>query len=261
MTCLLGVISNQPERMARALEPVHDVLVASGPIARWGLGYAQGGEILLSRSPRLRSEDVDFHAAIQGLRSDCVIAHACAPDGLSGNTNTQPFRYRQWMFAQDGSAPSTAAIRTALLAHIPDFLQRNIRGKTVSEEVFHVLLAHLHRAGSVDDIHLPLERSLQLVSEALRTWRAAVEPAGQDVELGNLMLSNGRSFLAVRLAQPLYLRRLTIPAPRAGRDDSFRGVIVVSAPDNPGEGFEEIPRRAALRVSRDVHADVALLPA
>jgi hypothetical protein len=74
------------------------------------------------------------------------------------------------------------------------------------------------------------------------------------------MLSNGRSFLAVRLGQPLYLRRLTIPAPRAGRDDSFRGVIVVSAPDNPGEGFEEIPRQAALRVSRDVHADVALLP-
>jgi predicted glutamine amidotransferase len=259
MTCLLGVISNQPERMAHALEPVRDVLVASGPIARWGLGYAQGGEILLSRSPRLRSEDVDFHAAIQGLRSDCVIAHACAPDGFSGDTNTQPFRYRQWMFAQDGGTPSTAAIRAALSEHIPDFLQRNIRGKTMSEEVFHVFLAHLHRASSVDDANLSPERSLRIVSESLRTWDAAVAKAGVDVGLGNLMLSNGRSFLAVRLAQPLYLRRLTIPAPRSGRDDSFWGVIVVSAPDNPGEGFEEIPRQAALRVSRDVHTDVVPL--
>lgn len=260
MTCLLGVISNQPERMAPALDPVRGVLVAPGPIARWGLGYAQGGEILLSRSPRLRSEDVDFHAAIQELRSDCVIAHACAPDDLSGNANTQPFRYRQWMFAQDGCTPSTAESRAAIAGHIPEFLQRNIRGKTLSEEVFHVLLAHLHRVGSVDDVHLSPERALQLVSESLRAWRAAVETAGVDIGLGNLMLSNGRSFLAVRLAQPLYLRRLTVAAPRSGRDDSFRGVIVVSAPANPGEGFEEIPRQAAVRVSRDVHTDVALLP-
>jgi predicted glutamine amidotransferase len=256
MTCLLGVISNQPERMTQALEPVRKVLVAPGPIARWGLGYAQSGEILVSRSPRLRSEDVDFRAAIEGLRSDCVIAHACAPDGLSGTTNTQPFRYRQWMFAQDGCTATSPEIRAALSEHIPDFLQRDIRGKTVSEDVFHLFLAHLHRAGSVD-VHLAPERSLELVGETLRTWHAAVRQAGVDIGLGNIMLSNGRSFLAIRLAQPLYLRRLTVPAPRAGRDDSFRGVLVVSATDNPGEGFEEIPRQAALRVSRDVHTDIA----
>jgi predicted glutamine amidotransferase len=259
MTCLLGVIANQSERMAHALEPVRSVLVATGPIARWGLGYAQGGEILLSRSPRLCPEGVDFHAAIQGLRSDCVIAHACAPDELSGDTSTQPFRYRQWMFAQDGCTPSTAESRAAISEHIPDFLQRNIRGKTRNEEMFHVFLAHLHRAGSVDDVALSPERALQIVSESLRTWHTAAEKAGIAVAPGNLMLSNGRSFLAVRLAQPLYLRRLTVPAPRSGRDDSFRGVIVVSAPANPGEGFEEIPRQAALRVSREVHIDVAPL--
>lgn len=259
MTRLLGIICNQPERMAHALEPVREALVAAGPIARWGLGYAQGGEILLSRSPRLRSDDVDFHAAIRELRSDCVIAHACAPDELSGNTNTQPFRYRQWMLAQDGCAPSTAAIRAALSEHVPDFLQRNVRGKTLSEELFHVFLAHLHRAGSVDDVNLSPERVLQLVGEALRTCRSALEHAGAEVELENLMLSNGRSFVALRLAQPLYVRRLTIPAPRSGRDDSFRGVLVVSAPASPGEGFEEIPRQTALWISRDVHTGVAPL--
>ncbi|HWN69294.1 MAG TPA: class II glutamine amidotransferase [Haliangium sp.] len=243
--------------MAHALEPVRGVLVAPGPVARWGLGYAQGGEILLSRSPRLHREDVDFHATIQRLRSDCVVAHASAPDDLAGNTNTQPFRYRQWMFAQDGCTPSTAATRAALSEHLPDFLQRNIHGKTLSEEVFHMLLAHLYRAGSVDDVNLSPERVQQIVAESLRAWHAAMEKAGVEIGLGNLMLSNGRSFLAVRLAQPLYVRRLTISAPRSGRDDSFRGVLVVSAAASPGEGFEEIPRHAALRVSRDVHTDVA----
>jgi predicted glutamine amidotransferase len=259
MTCLLGVISNQPERMARALEPVHRVLVAPGPIGRWGLGYAQGGEILLSRSPRLRTEDVDFYAAIQGLRSDYVIAHASAPDDLSGNTNTQPFRYRQWMFAQDGSPPSTAALQAALYEHIPEFLQRNIRGKTLNEQVFHVFLAHLRRAGSLDDVNLSPERSCEIWSESLRTLQAAMATIDGGIGLGNIMLGNGRSFLALRLDQPLFLRRLTIPAPRSGRDDSFRGVLVVSARTNPGEGFEEIPLHTALRVSREVHTDLAPL--
>lgn len=259
MTCLLGIICNQSERMARALEPVHSVLVAPAPVARWGLGYAQGGEILLSRSPRLHTEDVDFFAALQGLRSDCVIAHACPPDNFSGNINTQPFRYRQWMFAQEGCAPSAPAVQAAVFEHVPDFLQRNIRGRTLDEQLFHLFLSHLHRVGSLDEANLSPERTCELMSDALRTFRSAVGKPEGLVELGNVMLSNGRSFVAIRLGQPLYLRRLTIPAPRSGRDDSFRGVLVVSASSAPGEGFEEIPIHTALRVSRDVHTDIAPL--
>lgn len=259
MTCLLGIICNQPERMARALEPVREVLVAPAPVARWGLGYAQGGEILLSRSPRLHTENVDFFAAFQGLRSDCVIAHACPPDDFAGNINTQPFRYRQWMFAQEGCAPSAPAVQATVFEHIPDFLQRNIHGRTLDEQLFHVFLGHLHRVGSLDEAQLSPERTCELITEALRTFRSAVTETGVAVELGNVMVSNGRSFVAIRLAQPLYLRRLTIPAPRSGRDDSFRGVLVVSASSAPGEGFEEIPIHTALRVSRDVHTDIAPL--
>jgi glutamine amidotransferase len=245
--------------MPRALEPVRGVLVAPAPVARWGLGYAQGGEILLSRSPRLHTENVDFFAAFQNLRSDCVIAHACPPDEFSGNSNTQPFRYRQWMFAQEGCAPSAPAVQAAVFEHIPDFLQRNIHGRTIDEQIFHLFLGHLHRVGSLDEANLSPERTCALISEALGTFRTAVSGTGVAVEPGNLMVSNGRSFVAIRLAQPLYLRRLNIPSPRSSRDDSFRGVLVVSASSSPGEGFEEIPVHTALRVSRDVHTDIAPL--
>lgn len=259
MTCLLGIICNQSERMVRALEPVRSALVAPAPVARWGLGYAQGGEILLSRSPRQHTEDVDFFAALQGLRSDCVIAQACPPDDFSGNSNTQPFRYRQWMLAQEGCAPSLPAVQAAVFEHIPDFLQRNIGGRTLDELLFHLFLSHLHRVGSLDEANLSPERACELMSEALRTFRSSVGTTEATGDLGNLMLSNGRSFVALRLGRPLYLRRLTIPAPRSGRDDSFRGVLVISASHAPGEGFEEIPLRAALRINRDVHTDVAPL--
>src|SRR5690606_13748318 len=133
MTCLLGSICNQPEQMGRALEPVRHVMVAPAPVARWGLGYAQGGEILLSRSPRRQTDAVDFYAAIQPLRSDYVIANTCAPDELAGNANTQPFRYREWMCAQEGCERGSPELQATLAEQVPDFLQRNIRGKTLAE--------------------------------------------------------------------------------------------------------------------------------
>lgn len=260
MTCLLGSICNQPEQMGRALEPVRHVMVAPAPVARWGLGYAQGGEILLSRSPRRQTDAVDFYAAIQPLRSDYVIAHACAPDELAGNANTQPFRYRQWMFAQEGCERGSPELQAALAEQVPDFLQRNIRGKTLAEYLFHIFLAHLYRAGSLDHADVSPARSCELMSQSVRVAQQAAAHVGAEQGLASLMLSNGRSFVAVRLDQPLYTRRLTVPAPRGSREDSFRGVLVVSASAPPGEGFEEIPRLAALQVSRAVHPEITAFP-
>lgn len=260
MTCLLGSICNQPEQMGRALEPVRHLLMAPAPVARWGMGYAQGGEILLSRSPRRQADAVDFYAAIQPLRSDYVIAHACAPDDLSGNANTQPFRYRQWMFAQEGCERGTPELQAALAELIPDFLQRNIRGKTLAEHLFHVFLTLLHRDGSLDHADLSPARSCELLSQSVRMAQEAAARTGAGSGLASIMASNGRSFVAVRLGQPLYTRRLTVPAPRGSREDSFRGVLVVSSSTPPGEGFEEIPGHAALQVGRTVHPDIARFP-
>src|SRR5690606_18632266 len=97
---------------------------------------------------------------------------------------------------------------------------------------------------------------------ALTLTTAAIRDAGvTSFELGNLIATNGRSLLAVRQQKPLFMRNLTVASEatdRPGsRDDSFKGVLAVSADAPPGEGFEKIPADSALMVSRDIRIEVA----
>lgn len=252
---------NQPARFVEALEPVRDVLHAPGPVSRWGLGYVQGGEVLLSRNPRPSPQGVDFFPALERLRSDYVIGQATGEDGLTGTPNTQPFRFRRWMYADSGSIDSFAEVREPLLEHIPDFLRRNIKGKTASEHVFHVFLAFLHDAGNLDDPNLPTDTTRRALRDALAMVMNILTRTGGSFSAGNIVLCNSRSMVAARLGEPLYLRRLFVPGAKTGRDDTFRGVLATGSNQHPGEGFEEIPERSVLAISRDLRTDIAELEA
>jgi len=136
----------------------------------------------------------------------------------------------------------------------------NVRGKTAAEHVFHLFLSLLHDTGSIDEADLPHVAVRQAIRTALALVYGAAAKAGVAHALGTIAMTNGRSFFAVRLTAPLYLRRLAVPGPRSARDERFRGVVVVSdAPEPPGDGFEEIPQQSILSVSRDVTVDVVSL--
>lgn len=261
MTRLLGCSCNQPERLAEALESARGALVVQPPVSRWGLGYIQGGHVLISRTPRLSSEPVDFYPPLSRLRSHYVIGHASAPDDLAGNANTQPFRHRRWLFAQDSTLGDFAAAQAALAPHIPDFLRRNIHGKTLAEHVFYVFLSLLHDTKSIDDVNLPLADARHALHTAVTLVRDILARAGVEFGLGNLVTSNGRSLVAVRLGEPLFMRNLTIRDESSRSDEStvFRGVLAVSATAQPGEGFEEIPDHNVLMVGRDLRFEVGRL--
>src|SRR5882762_4728204 len=153
---LFACMCNQPQRLAAALAPVRATLVAQPPISRWGLGYIQGGDVLLVRTPKSSTTPVDLAGPLAEIATDCAIAQAVRDErgAFSGTDNTPPFRYRRWLFAQagveimvrtaaGGLAPSPD-INARLLEHIPEYLRRNIRGRTPSEVVFHVFLSMLH---------------------------------------------------------------------------------------------------------------------
>lgn len=270
MTRLFGCICNQPDRVAQALEPVHRVLVASAPISRWGIGYVHAGEVLLSLTPRRSEQDIDFYEHLSRLRSDYLIGHATADDGLTGNINTQPFRFRRWLFAQEGTVEDLGRIQTDLLEGVPDFLRRNLKGKTPAEHVFYTFMSMLQHTKSIEDPNLPLLRIREALHDALVKIHDVLRKAGARASgnggvlgsLGNLITSNARSLVAVRLSKPLYMRRLSVLSsdrPNAGKDSTFRGVLAVSSDSHPGEGFEEIPERSALLISREINAEIVPL--
>jgi predicted glutamine amidotransferase len=260
---LFAVMCNQPQRLTEAVAPVRAALVAAPPVSRWGLGYVQGGEALLVRTPRSSSEPVDLFHPLTEIHTDCAIAQSVNDTRVSGTDNTPPFRFRRWMFAQTGVDLSSADVETVwprLLEHVPDYMRRNLKGKMMAELTFHVLLAMLHDTGGVDDPNLPLATTRRAVGAALALISSELVKAGATGRLGNLVVSNGRSLVAARVDEPLWLRRLHVKGERTDRDESFRGVLLVSGhATSPGEGFEEVPAQQTVLVSRDLRVDLGTL--
>jgi len=265
MTRLFGCICNQPQRLDEALESVRTVLVAQAPVSRWGLGYVHSGEVLLTLHPRQASSDVDFYALLAGLNSDYMIGWAGAEDDLRGDANTQPFRYRRWFFAQEtASAPGggNAELQAQLQQHIPEYLRRNIRGRSPAEMVFHLFLSMLHDAGTLDDPNLAPTHIRRALRDTVALVDSMADKAGTRWEHGNIVLSNSRSMMAVRLGEPLQVRRLKQQKDPRRPESQFKAVLVVSSQDLRGEsGFEELPPRSAVAISRDVNTDIVELDA
>src|SRR5262245_57695181 len=164
---ILACMCNQPQRLAEALTPLRASLVTPQAVARWGLGYVQGGEILLSRTPRRTTEPLDFFPPIAALTTDCLIGHAAHDQVEPGTEATQPIRFRRWMMAQDGLATLDDEPWRAIAQHIPEFLRRNLRGRTTAELTLHVTLAMLHDQALLDEPNLPSPVWRRTLAEAL----------------------------------------------------------------------------------------------
>jgi predicted glutamine amidotransferase len=266
---LFACMCNQPQRLSQALEPVRASLLAAPPISRWGLGYVQGGDVLLVRTPKTSSSPVDLASPLAEIRSDCAIALAVRDknDSVPGGTdNTPPFRFRRWLFAQMPGAGGLELANARLLAHVPEFLRRNIRGRTPEELVFHVFLAMLHDEGNLDDANIPtavqrraLATTMKLVQSELATAsKEADTPIDTALALGNLAVTNGRSMLLAHLSQPLRVRRLTVPTDRGDADPNFRGLLLIAGGDGDiKDGFEDVPPQHAVVISRDLSLSFA----
>lgn len=157
MARLFGLIGNRADLAGRVLELEKDALrvppglVEAGPLS-WGLGFYQGGDVLLRRRPNDERTSVDLAGLAKDIRSDLIVGHVrAATVGSIRTENTHPFRYREWLFAHTGSIDSYTKIRGRLVESIPEFLRKNVRGDTDSELLFHVVLSFLHDANRLHD--------------------------------------------------------------------------------------------------------------
>ncbi len=258
---LFACMCNQPLRLSAALSPVRSALVAQPPVSRWGLGYIQGGDVLLVRTPKTSSTPVDLAGPLLEIVTDCAIAQAVTDTRYGGTDNTPPFRFRRWLFAQTG-APELDDVAPRLLEHVPEYLRRNLKGRTPAELIFHIFLAMLHDEGNIDDPNLPTQATRRALAATLRLVEAELDRIGRDkttIGLGNVALSNGRSMIVARPSssnQPLRLRKLWLLDDRGKPEqgaEAFRGVLVVAGNGEAlHDGFEDVPANHAVLVSRDL---------
>jgi hypothetical protein len=260
---LFACICNQPQRLSMALSPVRTALIAQPPVSRWGLGYIQGGDVLLVRTPKASTAPVDLAGPLTAeIKTDCAIAQAVRDDvSLGGTDNTPPFRFRRWMYAHTGldSQLFIEDIAPRILEHIPEYLRRNLKGRTPPELTFHVFLAMLHDEGNLDDPNLPPAATRRALAATLRLITAELARAGKPgTSLGSVAVTNGRSMIVAHTDEPLRIRRLWVTGERGERDESFRGFLLVAGGDGDAkDGFEDVPPHRAVLISRDLQVSVA----
>lgn len=210
MARLFALIGNRSDLAGRVLASEAAVLkvrAAPGTNLGWGLGFYQGGEVLMRRRPIDDRSEIDVAKVAADARTDALLGHVRAPTvGTLRTENTHPFRYRQWLFAQTGTVSAFDTVRDRLLHTVPEFLRSGIRGETDAEVVFHVYLSFLHDQGRLnDDVVEP-----QIIVEAVRQTVAVVD--GMVAEIGaeppafNLMVTNGHAVVALHRNERMAVR-------------------------------------------------------
>ncbi|MEO5768536.1 MAG: hypothetical protein ABIS92_09310, partial [Polyangia bacterium] len=169
------------------------------------------------------------------------------------------------------------AIRERVLDAIPDYLRRNVRGRSASEHLFHLFLAYLHDAGILDlpspapvQVEAALRSTLAFVSRLMKEATAAGPvpvggPDGQGMELA-LVATNGRSLVATVCSHAMQF--LTVDGiadcpvchGRANPDgdgrrishENLRAVIIEANPETQGRaGWRPVADQAALIIGPD----------
>jgi len=267
---IIACMINRADLLAEAVRAEQDTLRTPPTVQHdgWGVGFYHADEVLHKKHPQPDSSELAWSTIVAGIVSHVAVAHVRdASVGARRADNNHPFRMRQWLFAHAGKVEGFSEIQPRLLESMPDFLRRNIRGDTDSEQVFHLFLSFLHDAGQLDN----LDVSDQAVLAALRSTVTLVDRLVNEVGAPrsnlNLILTNGRQLYALRRGPTLvYVERDQLAVPelaesgdrldrRASRPtDPVRYVLIASTQSTPNtpQGYTELEDGQLLSVDRDL---------
>jgi predicted glutamine amidotransferase len=209
MARLFGLIGNRADLAGRVLGSEAEALrvrARTGSQLGWGIGFYQGGEVLMRRRP-IDGDELDVAKIAADVRADVLIGHVrTATVGALRTENTHPFRSRQWLFAKTGTVFGFDGVRERLVQSVPEFLRSGIRGETDSEIVFYVFLSFLHDSGRLNDVLV----EAPVVRDALRSTLAVVD--GMTAEVGgsssavNVLVTNGDVIIGLHRGRPMAYR-------------------------------------------------------
>lgn len=268
MSRIVAILTSDPMLVRCELDRVRPQLSFDDPSLVAGVGAYEDGVVLQRRygtsTPRVELWDVPD--------SDAVVFHAGAlAVGQSLEENAQPFRFRQWLFAHLGAVEQAERVRDQLLAELPDFLQRSVRGSTLSEVVFGIFLSELRAVGRTEDPNLEPAIAAQLLLKTCRAVEQATSGAGGAQKPQQAMVAtNGRLLVAARRGAPLSYTLLEGEAAcaRCGltadgkdtdplvRDHRRRRSVVLATHPARAEAWVAVPDGGALAVDRKLAIQV-----
>jgi glutamine amidotransferase len=237
---------------------------AKGVTLGWGLGFYQGGEVLLRRRPIDDKAAVDVASIAKDVRADVLLGHVrAATVGNLRTENTHPFRYRQWLFAHTGTIEGFPEIRERVVESIPEFLRRNVRGDTDSELLFHVFLSFLHDAGHLGGSGVDPGATRAALRSTLSLLARIREQEGDGTGAMNVLATDGEHMVGVHKSTQMAYRLIRGRADleRLLGDDTLRRIripdmascrlcLLASDFDDEPTGWTAVPMDAMVTVTR-----------
>jgi glutamine amidotransferase len=248
--------------------------LADGLPDAYGFGsYAAGGEVLVGKRPTGAPAPLSLPELVGRVDSEALLVHARrAVVGKAKDENTQPFRFRRWLFAHAGTIEGWTEVRPRLLEALPDFLRRSILGDTDSEHAFMLFLSLLREENALDDLDLEPTLAGRALARTVRRIESLAREAGvQRPSRLNLVATNGRTLVATRRGGPLFYALLEgiLPCevdridlatpesdPRVRPHRRAKAVCFASRLAQPN-GFIEVPEGSVASVSRSLQVAVA----
>lgn len=211
-----GLIHRHSQHLPCLLREAGDTLLLPEgyELAGWGLGYHASNRVFLQKEPVVGKAETDVMGIARQARATDLLCHVHRPlDRGWTPEDAQPFACQGWVLAHLGRVHgfrTDRALRMALQEHILPFLRRNIRGRSDSELLLHLLLSRLH-----ERVRLPAAGvEGEVVARVMVAFVGEVErlqaehgPPDEPPQL-TLGLTNGEILVTSAVGQPLYWRHV-----------------------------------------------------
>ncbi|MCK5798158.1 MAG: class II glutamine amidotransferase [Deltaproteobacteria bacterium] len=262
MTPCFAFLCSDPALLDIAITPFKDALrVADGAPSGWGVAYYQAGQPLLHKQPRAAAAPFDIVDATHDLKTPLFLGQIReAWDLPNRNENTPPFRFRRWTFTLSGTPPHMDAVRDEVNEAIPKFIQRNIRGRTNAEIIFHLLLAFLNDAGKLDD---PRTEGAP-IARALTSTLSYVDRLVGDAWPYCCAITNGHTLAATHRDHPMHIKK-SQPYIHVGvgPDDKplsyphLHALAILGSTPPEGDGWERVDGGTVLTTNLDLDINLS----
>lgn len=207
---MFGFRSAVPSKAHQSLVAADNALGAQSRLHPdgWGIGWFVDEEAYVIKSANAAHACDRFNRASGRLESHTFLVHVRrATVGLTDHANAHPFRHGRWLFAHNGTLFDFPLVQPWLVEQTdPDFVPL-ILGDTDSERLFYFLLSRLRAAGVDRTGRTPCDAMLvgRIVREALADLDVAAQERGARRPIVNILLTDGRAFIAHRAGMPLLL--------------------------------------------------------
>ncbi len=263
MSQVFGYICSDDSLTSEVMKQYGEPLraVAADERVGLGIGLLQDGRSLLRKHPRRKAASVDLPALLGDISSRSIVGHVRHEDaGSAGTKNLQPFRFRNWVYAQHGDEQKLEAAHDDLRDAVPDHVRRNIEGNSMAELLFHIFYTKVEsNLSTTPKTDWPQMYAEQLAETVLQLQQSLNGSADGDIAPLQAVAVTDRCIVAARIGDSMHYRLIegieesteeplfAGHNPKSVTHDRFRALMVANSIDD--DEWTEIPNHHVMWVA------------